>query len=248
MAGAQAQLDKLYHLVGTAPSVASVGQNSYLEAMLIEAGCANMSVHACDTPPGGNLPRVPFYAKSDFFTKPLSRAGINALLAGIERLRTISGAAGGAGSIGFDALGGAVNRVKPPATAFVHRNALFDAQYYTGWNWPGTAAGRSNQYKWITAYHKSMRPLRQRAGLSELPGPEPDEPGGRHITAPTTNGSRRSRASTTRTSCSRSRRRSPRPSACPATTSRTASKPQAGRCGSSRLRQCGRSEPAGRPS
>jgi FAD/FMN-containing dehydrogenase len=103
-AGARAQLDKLYHLVGTGPSFASVAQNSYLEAMLIEAGCADISVHACDTAPAGNLPRVPFFAKSDFFTKPLSRAGINALLAGIERLRGIRGAAGGAGSIAFDAL------------------------------------------------------------------------------------------------------------------------------------------------
>ncbi len=171
VAHARAQLDKLYHLVGTAPSFASVTQNSYLEAMLIEAGCASVPVHACDTPPGGSLPRVPFYAKSDFFTKPLSRAGINALLAGVERLRGLRGAAGGAGSIGFDALGGAVNRVHPQATAFVHRNALFDTQYYTGWNWPGTAAGRSSQYKWITAYHKSMRPYASGQAYQNYPDP-----------------------------------------------------------------------------
>ncbi len=171
LAGLNTQLDKLYRLVGTGPSVTSVGQNSYLEAMLIEAGCGNISVPACDTPPGGSLPRVPFYAKSDFFTKPLSRAGINALLAGIVRLRGIRGAAGGAGSIAFDALGGAVNRVKPQATAFVHRNALFDAQYYTGWNWPGTAAGRSAQYKWITAYHNSMRPYASGQAYQNYPDP-----------------------------------------------------------------------------
>src|SRR5271165_3865512 len=48
VAGARAQLAKLYHLVGTGPSFASVAQNSYLEAMLIEAGCATVPVHACD--------------------------------------------------------------------------------------------------------------------------------------------------------------------------------------------------------
>jgi FAD/FMN-containing dehydrogenase len=158
VAGARAHLDKLYHLVGTAPSFASVTEESYLSAMLLEAGCANVPVHACDTPPGGSLPRVPFYAKSDFFTKPLNKAGISALLGGIERLQHIRGAAGGAGSIAFDALGGAVNRVAPQATAFVHRDSLFLAQYYTSWRSPGSAAGRRNQHNWITSYYKSVHP------------------------------------------------------------------------------------------
>jgi len=86
VAGARAELDKLFHLVGIAPSVASVVEHTFLSAMLLEAGCANVPVHACDTPPGGKLPRVPFYAKSDFFAKPLSKSGVNALLVGIERL------------------------------------------------------------------------------------------------------------------------------------------------------------------
>jgi FAD/FMN-containing dehydrogenase len=157
VAGAQAQLDRLYHLVGTRPA-ASVSEHSYLSAMLLEAGCANVPVHACDTPPGGRLPRVPFYAKSDFFTKPLGKSGINALLGGIERLRHIRGAAGGAGSIAFDALGGAVNRVPAQATAFVRRDALFLAQYYTSWTSPGSASGRANQHSWITSYYNSVHP------------------------------------------------------------------------------------------
>ena len=148
-----------------------MGQNSYLEAMLIEAGCSTVPVQACDTPPGGNLSRVPFYAKSDFFTRPLNHAGVNALLAGVERLRGLRGAPRGAGSIAFDALGGAVNRLHPQVTAFVHRTALFGAQYYTGWTWPGTAAGRSGQYKWITAYHNSMRPFASGQSYQNYPDP-----------------------------------------------------------------------------
>ena len=158
VAAARTQLDKLYHRVGTAPSSASVTEQSYLSAMLQEAGCANVPVHACDTPPGGSLPRVPFFAKSDFFNKPLDKAGISAVLVGIERLRHIRGAARGSGSIAFDALGGAVNRVAPQATAFVHRNSLFLAQYYTSWRSPGSASGRRNQHNWITSYYKSVHP------------------------------------------------------------------------------------------
>ena len=158
VAGAKAELDKLYHLVGTGPSGSSIGENSYLNAMLIEAGCEGVSVHACDTPPGGSLPRVPFFAKSDFFTKPLDSAAITTLLGGIDRLRTIKGAAGGSGSIAFDALGGAVNRVKPENTAFVHRDSLFLAQYYTSWNWPGSSSGVANQKTWIDSYYNAVHP------------------------------------------------------------------------------------------
>jgi FAD/FMN-containing dehydrogenase len=154
--GAQAELDKLFHLVGTAPNSGPPVEHTFLEAMLREADCS--TVAGCDTPPGGNLPRVPFYAKSDFFAKPLSKSGVNALIVGIERLRTINGATAGAGSIAFDALGGAVNKVAPSATAFVHRDALFGAQYYTSWTWPGTAAGRANQLAWIRSYYKAIHP------------------------------------------------------------------------------------------
>ncbi len=170
VAGAHAQLDKLYHLVGSAPG-GTVTEHSFLSAMLLEAGCANVPVHACDTPPGGGLPRVPFYAKSDFFTRPLNKAGISALLGGIERLRHIRGAAGGAGSIAFDALGGAVNRVPAQATAFVHRDALFGAQYYTSWRWPGTAAGRASQHSWITSYYNSVHPHASGQAYQNYPDP-----------------------------------------------------------------------------
>ena len=63
--------------------------------MLLEAGCSAIPLYACHTGPGGELPRVPSFAKSDFFTRPLTGAGIRALLAGIEDFRGIRGAAGG---------------------------------------------------------------------------------------------------------------------------------------------------------
>jgi FAD/FMN-containing dehydrogenase len=170
VAGAKAQLDKLYHLVGSAPA-ASVTEHSFLSAMLLEAGCATVPVHACDTPPGGSLPRVPFYAKSDFFTRPLNKSGISALLGGIERLRRIRGARNGAGSIAFDALGGAVNRMPAEATSFVHRDALFGAQYYTSWTWPGTAAGRASQHRWITSYYNSVHPHASGQAYQNYPDP-----------------------------------------------------------------------------
>ncbi len=43
---------------------------------------------------GCTVQRVPWFAKSDFFAKPLDTAGINALLHGIEALARVRGAAG----------------------------------------------------------------------------------------------------------------------------------------------------------
>jgi len=161
-AGAQAglagHLDDLSDQAGTTPSLTSVSQQSYLDAMLLEAGCPAIPLRSCHTGPGGQLLRVPAFAKSDFFTKPLTGTGLRALLSGIEKLSSTSGAEDGSGSIAFDALGGAVNRVHPAATAFVHRNALFLAQYYTSWKWPGTANGVARQHRWLRSFYHSLHP------------------------------------------------------------------------------------------
>src|SRR5258708_5569547 len=145
-------LSTLYPRIGHAPSTTFLNSESYLSAMLVEAGCASLSVNECHLPgqaPGGSLPRVPQYAKSDFFTRPLNAAGIRALVGGIEQLRGVRGAAGGGGALAFDAFGGALNRVSSSATAVVHRNALFLAQYTTSWNNPGSSSRVANQHAWL---------------------------------------------------------------------------------------------------
>ena len=112
----------------------------------------------CNTKPGGVLPRVPSFAKSDFFSERLSAAGIRVLLEGIERAGTIhDGPAGGAAAIAFDALGGAVNRVHPQATAFVHRDALWGTQYSTSWT-AGSSSGVDQAHAWLRSYYAQVHP------------------------------------------------------------------------------------------
>ncbi len=151
-------LGQLYSAVGSGPSSSFLSSEPYLHAMLIEAGCSSLSVSQCATGPAGVLPRVPSYAKSDFFTSKLSAAGVRALLGGIERLGGIGGAAGGAGSIAFDAFGGAIGGVAPGATAFVHRDPLFLAQYYTSWTYPGSHSGVARQREWLRSYYADLHP------------------------------------------------------------------------------------------
>jgi FAD/FMN-containing dehydrogenase len=161
VAGCQSLLRVLYSRVGSAPSGPFVAERTYQQAMMLEAGCANLSASECHLPsqtPNGKLVRVPSYAKSDFFTRKIPAAGIRALVAGIERMRGVRGAAGGVGAIAFDAFGGALNRPSPSSTAFVHRDSLFLAQYSTSWNEGGSANGAGRQHAWLRSYYASMRP------------------------------------------------------------------------------------------
>jgi hypothetical protein len=162
VAACQALLRRLYQRVGSAPSGQPyVTEKTYQAAMMLEAGCANYSVSECHLPsqtPNGKLIRVPSYAKSDFFTRQIPPAGIRALVAGIERMRAVRGAAGGVGAIAFDAFGGALSRPSASSTAFVHRDSLFLAQYSTGWKEGASAAGVGRQHEWLRSYYASMRP------------------------------------------------------------------------------------------
>jgi FAD/FMN-containing dehydrogenase len=158
---AAAQLEKLYAAVGSEPPSPFLESTSWLHAMLVEAGCDSLTVNECHLPTQnaqGQLSRASQYAKSDFFTKPLSSNAIGTVLAGVENLQKVAGAPGAAGGIAFDALGGAINRVAPGATAFVHRNALFDAQYTTTWPLGSASAEVARQHAWEQSFWQSMRP------------------------------------------------------------------------------------------
>jgi FAD/FMN-containing dehydrogenase len=157
-----ALLTRFEAAVGAPPSNSAVSDpQPYLTAMVTEAGCATIGYQACHLPwyaPDGTLKRQAQFSKSDFFTAALSDSGIGALLAGVAALRTTAGAPGGIGGIQLDSFGGAINRVSPGATAFVHRNALFMAQYTTDWYAGATAAEINNQHAWIRSFWASMRP------------------------------------------------------------------------------------------
>ncbi|MFE2646605.1 FAD-binding oxidoreductase [Streptomyces nigra] len=131
-------------------------RRSYEESMELYAGCSSFSDERChlpgDTPgrsPQSALGRETYAARSDFFDRSLSAAGIRTLMRQMESVR------GGSGSIALTALGGAVNRVSPTATAFVHRRSRMLAQYIGSWR-AGTS-GTAVQ-SWLTAAHEAMRP------------------------------------------------------------------------------------------
>ncbi len=150
-------LQRLTSRISAAPISRFVGPNNLLDTMLIEADCFGETVAQCHLPSQnahGQLQRDTSAAKSDYFTRALPRQGIDALVSAITRRQAST--FGGAG-IGLDAYGGAINRVAADATAFVHRNALFSAQYSVNWNASDRASIVIANRSWLTETWQSMR-------------------------------------------------------------------------------------------
>lgn len=146
------------------PRIASSGQlygsegalRSLLAPLLAAAEPAELSVvertfaQAASYFSGGLGPAA-FAAKSDFVRGALSPAGIGVLVDAIDRRQ----AAGGSGGLMLDASGGAIARVAPGATAFVHRRERFSLQEVAFWA-PGSSASAS--LAWLRSLHGALRP------------------------------------------------------------------------------------------
>lgn len=155
-------VDRLADRVGSSASFVSLRPGGYQEAMLAYAGCAGLADDQCRLPgttPGrgknGTLQRETYAATSDFFDRSLPSAGIGTLLSAVEDFSRITVADGaGAGTIALTALGGAINRVDPLATAFVHRGSRMLAQYVASWR-PGTPG--TEQRAWLKNSQGALR-------------------------------------------------------------------------------------------
>jgi hypothetical protein len=152
-------------LLGALTSVAgaslSYGDQDYVGLQRRWAGCLHnspASCHTVGTRPGGTQERASFRAKSDYLDRPLPAAGRRALIAAVERRHVEPGS----GALLFDAYGGAINRVAPHATAFVHRSSLCALQYLS---YGGGAA-------WLRSAHAALRPYVSGAAYQNYIDPE----------------------------------------------------------------------------
>ena len=111
---------------GATPTAQNVQTQSFHDTML--SSCGSLTVSECHLPSetsDGEVSSAVFVAASDFFNAELTSAGIQALVGGVDAQQGVW-----ALTVIMDLMGGAINRVAPSATAFVHRNAVFSAQYY----------------------------------------------------------------------------------------------------------------------
>lgn len=71
-------------------------------------------------------------------------------------VKNLKNAPGTSNFVVFDAYGGAIAKVPPDMTAFVHRKALFVMQYQTYWEQDSEEV---NNIRWVERFRKSMLPF-----------------------------------------------------------------------------------------
>lgn len=111
---------------GATPTSHGIQTGTFRDTLL--AGCGGLSVSQCHLPrdsSDGQVQRNSFVASSDFFDAPLPPEGLQAMLDAVAAQQASEPLV-----VILDLMGGAIARVAPDATAFVHRQALFSAQYY----------------------------------------------------------------------------------------------------------------------
>ena len=126
------------------PSV-TTADATWLDLQLRWAGCLGRPLSECRA-----FEPTRFAASSDYVERRLPPAGIATMRDAIESRQ------GHSGAILLDAYGGAVNRVAPTATAFVHRRTLFSCQYFSAWS---SSADDATSRAWIKGLRESMRPF-----------------------------------------------------------------------------------------
>ncbi len=147
-------------LAGVAGAAVSSGDQDYPGLMVRWAGCLGRSLQSCHTigtRPGGMLERASFHAKSDYLRSSLSTAGRAVLVDAIEARAAQPGSA----AFLFDSYGGAINRIDPSATAFVHRDELCCIQYLSydgGGEWLENTYSAMRPYVSGTAYQNYIDP------------------------------------------------------------------------------------------
>jgi FAD/FMN-containing dehydrogenase len=154
--GSESELRKLLApLVRVSGAQLTTGTESYLQTQLRWAGCRGKTIAQCHLAgeiPDATLNRSTFAAKSDYVERPLPRQAVAILLDRVARAQTA-----GFGSAGLllDSYGGAINRVRTDATAFVHRDARFSIQYLAYWRRDSEAPAALD---WLRAFYAAMRP------------------------------------------------------------------------------------------
>jgi FAD/FMN-containing dehydrogenase len=94
------------------------------------------------------------FAKSEFFRQPLPSEAIAALVDTLSRAR----ASGESRELDFMPWGGAYNRVRPDATAFVHRAERFQIKHAAVIDPPAGTDADAAAHRWVTRSWASVHP------------------------------------------------------------------------------------------
>jgi FAD/FMN-containing dehydrogenase len=156
-AGAELLLAELATRVGTDPADACLRYLPFREA---KRWLSRMH-------PAQDLPLAHSFSKSEYFARLLPDQAIAGLAAAIERDRT----PGESRELDFTPWAGAYSRVRPDATAFAHRNALFLLKHAVTVDEAGAARIRAAQ-RWPTRSCALVHPYGTGGVYPNFPDPD----------------------------------------------------------------------------
>lgn len=108
------------------------------------------------------------FAKSEFFKRPLPAEAIAELVENFLQGR----ASGESRELDFMPWGGAYNRVPPDATAFVHRDALFQLKHAVVVDPEASTGAKEAAHRWVARSWASVHPWGAGRVFQNFPDPE----------------------------------------------------------------------------
>jgi FAD/FMN-containing dehydrogenase len=155
-------------LAALTPANTDVQEMSWLEAVDVHAGCQTLSEQECHPTywnPPGELVQNTWAATSAYIgeSAPMPAEGVQVIVDFVNQrqadpLQPTDSTNFGAGGVGFDSYGGAMNRVAPGATAFVHRDSLALGQYLAYWQTDSPPDLIADNTTWLRALTDAITP------------------------------------------------------------------------------------------
>ncbi|ADP85102.1 FAD-binding oxidoreductase [Pseudofrankia inefficax] len=136
-------------LRSVAPVSTTIVDHDYLTAMRLEGGCS-ASGDTCGSTAGisAGARRPGQKAASAILLSPIAPAGVDVLSRQVEA-RQRDPLAKASGGIILDSWGGAISKVSPSETAFVHRDAIASVQYFASYPAGATAENVRAAHGWV---------------------------------------------------------------------------------------------------
>jgi hypothetical protein len=169
--------DGLISQIGAPPVPVTVQRGPFPVARRFWAEMGNGST---DPDPGpGHPPRPvqPFlFGRSEFFGAPLPGEAVGGLLAAFEAGQDTAVSR----ELDFMPWGGAYCAASPDASAFVHRDGLFQLKHSAVVEPPVTAARRTSAHRWVTRSWDSVHPWGTGAVFPNFADPDLHDPAERY--------------------------------------------------------------------
>jgi FAD/FMN-containing dehydrogenase len=162
---AQEQLEGLTSRVGVDPTSTVLEEMSYMDTLRYWAARAGERL---DDPRAASPSRGAHFVKSEFFNRPLPAEAITAVIEHLANDRID----GQSRELDLSPWGGAYNRRRANATAFVHRDPLFWIKHAAVVDAGASSGERAAAMRWVTGSWESVHPWGTGRVFPNFPDPD----------------------------------------------------------------------------